>query len=672
MKFNQFAVLLFVTISFSSLTAQEFELGKVSVEELQEKSHPKDTAAVASILFKKGTVRFEYSQQNGWEVFTVVKTRLKIYKKKGYEWANKEVLYYSGDNFKENVHFLNAVTFNLVDGKIEKSKLRGDGEFNEKVNKYWSREKITMPNVKERSIVEYEYIIKSPRISELREWFFQTSIPVNYTQFITYIPEYFIYAPNQKGFVFPKVTTDGKKRVIDYYYTGKIMPGTGQEIPKRTAQSFDFNEAQTTYLAENLPAIKEENFVNNIENYTSSVSHELSMTRFPNSNIEQYATDWESVAKKIYEDEDFGSELNKTNYFEDDLKDVIAGLTTTDEKVSAIYNFVKNKVKWNEYYGYSCNDGVKKAYKDNSGNVAEINLMLTAMLRYANLTANPVLVSTRSNGIAMFPNRTAFNYVIAAVETSQGIILLDASDKFSTPDILPLRALNWIGRLIRKDGTSQEVDLMPKTVSNNIVMMNYSVDNNGLVSGKLRKQQTDYNAMVFRDNVANVEEDAYLEKLENANSKIEIKEYSRANEENLTLPVMETYSFSGSNLCERIGGKMYVSPMLFFADRENPFKQEVRAYPVDYSFPFSEKYTINIQIPDGYKVEQIPAPTVITMADNLGSFRYMTTSSQNSIQLSIVHQINSAIISAEYYSMLKEYYQGLVAKENEKIILTKI
>jgi hypothetical protein len=57
-----------------------------------------------------------------------------------------------------------------------------------------------------------------------------------------------------------------------------------------------------------------------------------------------------------------------------------------------------------------------KAYKDKTGNVAEINLMLTAMLRYAGLNANPVLVSTRSNGIAMFPNRTAFNYVIAAVE----------------------------------------------------------------------------------------------------------------------------------------------------------------------------------------------------------------------------------------------------------------
>ena len=84
------------------------------------------------------------------------------------------------------------------------------------------------------------------------------------------------------------------------------------------------------------------------------------------------------------------------------------------------------------------------------------------MLRYAGLTANPVLVSTRSNGIAIFPNRTAFNYVIAAVETPNGNILLDASDKFSTPNVLPFRALNWYGRLIRKDGTSEEVDLMPK------------------------------------------------------------------------------------------------------------------------------------------------------------------------------------------------------------------
>jgi hypothetical protein len=44
----------------------------------------------------------------------------------------------------------------------------------------------------------------------------------------------------------------------------------------------------------------------------------------------------------------------------------------------------------------------------------------------------------------------------------------------------------------------------------------------------------------------------------------------------------------------------------------------------------------------------------------------------NTIQLAITHQINAAIISAQYYSMLKEYYQGMILKENEKIVLKKI
>jgi hypothetical protein len=364
--------------------------------------------------------------------------------------------------------------------------------------------------------------------------------------------------------------------------------------------------------------------------------------------------------------------LNKTGYFEEDLKGVIAGLNTSEERISAILNYVKATVKWNDYTGYSCNDGVKTAYKNKTGNIAEINLMLTAMLRHAGLTANPVLVSTRSNGIALFPNRGAFNYVIAAVETSNGLVLLDASDKFSTPNVLPFRALNWIGRLIRKDGTSQEVDLMPKVASNDTVTMNYAIDESGKVSGKLRRQRTDHNAMIFRKNIEDEKEDAYLEKLENDNNKIEVIEYSRANEKDVKMPVVETFSYTGSDLCEIIGGKIYVNPLLFYTQEANPFKQENREYPVDYGFPFMDKYAINIQIPEGYKVETLPTSSVIAMEDNLGNFKFMTSQNGNTIQLSAMVQMNSAIISSEYYPTLKEFYQKMIDKQNEKIILTKI
>jgi hypothetical protein len=105
---------------------------------------------------------------------------------------------------------------------------------------------------------------------------------------------------------------------------------------------------------------------------------------------------------------------------------------------------------------------------------------------------------------------------------------------------------------------------------------------------------------------------------------------------------------------------------------KNPFQQEVREYPVDYGFPFMGKHTINIYIPEGYTIEKVPDPIFIAMQENLGSFRFNANVVGNQIQISIINQINTAIIPPEYYSMLKKYYQGIFDKENEKIVLIKV
>jgi len=388
--------------------------------------------------------------------------------------------------------------------------------------------------------------------------------------------------------------------------------------------------------------------------------------------MKSYSTDWETMAKTIYDNEDFGVELNKTGYFEEDVNAILSGITSRDERISAIFNFVKAKVKWNEYYDYYCHDGVKKAYKDKVGNVAEINLMLTAMLRYAGISANPVLVSTRSNGVSIFPNRSAYDYVISAVEIENDLILLDATENFSSPNILPLRDLNWQGRLIRKDGTSANVDLMPKTFSKENVSMNLSLDASGTINGKIRKQISNHLALSFRQNYVELTNDAYLEKLENKNNGIEISDYVRENEKDLSKPIMETYSFKDTKSLEIIGDKMYVSPLLFLSVSENPFKQEKREYPVDFGYPTQDKYNINIEIPAGYTVESLPTAINLVTGDDLGAFKYIIANSGNKIQISITTDINTAIVPADYYDILKDFFQKMVDKQNEKIVLKKV
>lgn len=164
MKFMKTKLLIFLLFT-TFIYSQEYELGKVTIEELKETKHPKDTSAVAAFIFSKGKTSLQYQQGKGFLLVTEVENKIKIYKKEGYEWANEEISLYIGGNEKETVSFSKAITYNLKDGKIEKTKLGRDGEFEEKVNKFWTKGKISMPNVKEGSIIEYKYEIKSPYLN---------------------------------------------------------------------------------------------------------------------------------------------------------------------------------------------------------------------------------------------------------------------------------------------------------------------------------------------------------------------------------------------------------------------------------------------------------------------------------------------------------------------------
>jgi hypothetical protein len=77
------------------------------------------------------------------------------------------------------------------------------------------------------------------------------------------------------------------------------------------------------------------------------------------------------------------------------------------------------------------------------------------MLKLAGISVNPVLLSTIEHGIPIFPNRTIFNYVIG-VQIDGKQILLDATNKYTTPNIIPLNTLNRFGRLIKKTGRQSQ------------------------------------------------------------------------------------------------------------------------------------------------------------------------------------------------------------------------
>ena len=625
---------------------QKLELGNVTLEELLEKVHPLDSTASAAYIFKTGETRFSYINKI-WFTTTEVKVKLKIYNKDGFKYANQVIDYYTGGDIAEKVFFADAATYNVVNGTIEKTKLKPEGEFTEDVNKLFKLKKIVLPAIKEGSIIEFSYKIISPYYVRLKDWYFQYDIPVDYVAYDVYIPEYFQYNNIITGF--ENINIKSEKNKKENYF-----------------------EEKTSYTKTNVPAIKDEEFVYNIRNYTSILKHELKTIINNNGFTENFSQDWDDVSKQVFKHEKFGGELKLKSYFEEELNPIIEKNSSNDEKIKAILQFVKNKITWNKNYGIYCDKGVKKAYKDKSGNVAEVNLMLVAMLRHAGFDANPVLLSTKSNGVTIFPSRTAFNYVIAAIEAKNNLILLDATSPFSFFNILPKRALNWKGRLIRNESSSTDVDLMPKKVSNEKTSIMATIFENGVVKGQFKKQYFDYAASSFRENNAEIKQESYLEKLESKHIGLKASDYNISNKDEVDSPLVEKYSFEHSNLVENIGNKLYFSPLLYFDKTTNPFKQEKRNFPIDFPFPFNNSFHIIVNIPEGYTIESIPERVSLVMENNLGYYLFNVSVSLNTIQISSTYSINASIVPLNQYETLKIIYKTMIEKGNEKIVLKKI
>jgi hypothetical protein len=198
-------ILFSVLFSCSTLSVfgqtEPFKFGKVELPELQMAAYPKDTSASAVILFDYGKSYFRYSEHDGFQVFFDRQVRIKILKKSGYDWANVQIPFYRVSNSsEEEIMNLKGFTYNLSGKEIVKEKLTKEGVFEEQVTDNWVIKKFTMPNVKEGSVIEFSYTIKSDFLFTFREWQFQETIPVAWSEYRATIPEYFDYKKISQGY----------------------------------------------------------------------------------------------------------------------------------------------------------------------------------------------------------------------------------------------------------------------------------------------------------------------------------------------------------------------------------------------------------------------------------------------------------------------------------------
>jgi len=630
-------------------TAQDYKFGKVSLDEVKETVYDKDSSASAVFLYKNRKSYYRIVPSGGIKLVTEVHERVKIYNKSGMDYATKTYSLYKDGSKRENLTGLKGYTYNQDNGKLVETKLGKDGIFKSEFSENFNEVKFTMPQAKKGSVLEYKYTITSPYYQYIDEFVFQEDIPTKKLDATMSIYGIFGFGLVQKGFL-PIVP---RKEVLNDAASG-------------------FKVIKNHFTMEHVPALKQENYVSNIDNYRSGVKFELKSVSIPGGDTENFATNWENVSKTIYKSKSFKTLMEQEGYYKDDLEVVLADLNTSMEKMNAIFSFVKSKVKWNEKRGVYAKN-LRKAYKDGVGNAPDINLMLISMLRYAKIDASPVLVSTRQHGIPLFPTLQGFNYVVAAAKINNQHYLLDATSPYTTPGILPMRALNWQGRLIKNEEVSNFLPLVPKKRASENINMNVTLSDDGTIEGKCREVYTNHNAMAVRDSYNSVNEEEYIEKLTERRDDLEISNFKISNNRELNKSLMETYEFYKEDVAETINDKLYFTPLFHMVVDENPFKSEKREYPIDFGYPWRDKFLINISIPEGYEIESIPESLSMSLPQDAGKFRYnIAADAGGMLRVSVETSMNYSALPAEFYPSLKEFYRKLVEKHTERVVLKKI
>lgn len=642
-------------VAYSQQPPEKMKLGKVSKEMLSFTQYEKDTSAIALVLGEFGNSSFE-SSQSSMGFLLKKHVRIKILKKEGLSYA--DILLPYQDSY-ESITSIKGYVYNLVDGEIVKEKLEKDNIFLEKIVDGVSTKKISFTNVKVGSVIEYSYSKKTESVGFPGTWKAQRDIPVLVSDFKFTVPDMLNYKIiNSRYFMLHELEPSSSSKTF-------VLGGNQSSLRVDTRH----------WREEHIPAFEKEPFMTSPEDYIARLEPELISI---DGSMSYTRETWEGVLKGLYISPACGGQLSKTSFLKEELTAISVQTEDKKEKAKLVYDLIREHMTWNEQYGcFTSEGGTRKAYKNRKGNVADINLMLIAALREVGVSAFPLIGSTRDFGkvVRSNPSLAQLSYVIAYIQDGEIAYYLDATSKNHSFGKLPKRALNYQGVIMSNNEkvNGQFIDIVPQTYDNRVETLQLEINSDLTVKGHYKGIYRGYEGIKWRNEYKSFDdEDEYLTKIEEETEGLIVNDYSKENLKNIDESPLEEFDFEWENAIEKAGAAYVINPLEILNINENPFKRDERLYPVEFPCPIKTKFMIQVKIPEGFTVKELPKSLNMALIDKKsGSIRYLVSQNGNTLTLMVDFKINRLVFVPEEYTILKRFFEEAYSIQNSPIVLVQ-
>lgn len=625
-------------------------------------------SSVAEILCDFGQSRI-VGATDGFELVFERTTRIRINRKAGYEWATVRVPLYHRDGTKEKLMQLKGMTYNLESGsgKLLKTPLRTEAVFSRKLSDLVDEYAFTLPDVREGSILEFTYTVRSGFLYNLQGWRFQQYVPVRWSEYRVILPSFFRYKEVSHTY-WPFTLDESTTQPYTTAYNQTPPDSRGSSLNQGQSLSLSTVAVHRRWVLKNAPAFREEPYLTTPEDYLSRVDFELERIQFSPDRAPTFqAGTWPEIEKELLKDSDFGGFLSGRT----PLTEAATALRTSHPapaaRAAAVRALVQQTVVSNGENRLYAHQSAKKLCELRRGSALEVNLLLIRTLRDAGLDAQPVLLSTRDNGQIQtdLPVLTQFNYVVAYIgKLPDGTeLLLDATDASLPDNMLPEQCLNGQGRLLGPAG--RWLPLVASQPHLQFTQATLQLDAAGALAGTIRNEYAGYAASPARSAGP-----ALLTQWQKEHPDWTIKRQ----EQSATTPDQPLTLVLAAQLpgAEAPAQLLYVRPLQHLASGASPFQTEDRRYPVDLPTTRRLEYQVTLTLPTGYTATTLPADVVLSLPGNGGRFIYGITrpTPQTLVISSRLLLSKTRYLPAEYDALRSLYAQAL-AKMVEPVVVQK-
>ena len=394
---------------------------------------------------------------------------------------------------------------------------------------------------------------------------------------------------------------------------------------------------------------------------------------------------------KVLEDVDdlyswYSSLVKDLNSHEEDgelvqlVNEITSGKKTELEKVRAIYYWTQRNIKYiafeyalGGFIPREANEVFKKKYGDCKDNSS----ILHEMLSIAGIEGRLTWIGTRSIPYTYkeLPTPLVDNHMILAYQTKENTYYLDATGRY-IPLEYPSSFIQGKEALIAQGDAGFSVERVPVMPADSSAVIEHSIlkIEGSDIRGNSKAKISGYNKIELFRNLEEISNPTKVEEYYNAifekgNNRFLISSFEEFNKYEYDLDFILDYDFEIKGYAKEIGDEIYLnmnlnkllSPYRTLKDRVNE---------VEYQYHNSQYYTTELEIPEGYEVEYLPANEIFENDLIKSSVSY--TKSDNKIIYKHEAQFHFLILDLEQQKQVNALIDKAEKAYKEVIILKKI